>query len=50
MSFMLLSVMMKEEREESEPEEIVLVVRVVGLGEGNLRTDLYWHSFNLYWP
>ena len=29
---MFLSVMTKDEREESKPEEIVLVVRVAGLG------------------
>ena len=33
-SLMLLSVAM-DEREESEPEEIVLVVRVVGLDRGH---------------
>ena len=40
-SLMLLSVAM-EEREESEPEEIVLVVRVVGLDRGVMRNT--WHQ------
>ena len=38
---MLLSVMTREEREESDPDEIVLVVRVAGLEQGKIKIKIY---------